>query len=203
MGNFDVIHDSPSKIYHSILPFCPSSSWLRTCYSGELLQAVKVVRGIPAEWGTCFRTVGLAACPTAYSYKNNIIVVGLKSGNIITLDATTGSQTAVLCKESKEVACLVFSSDGKLLVSGGTTIRLWDVQTGGIIRTFNSHNYPSCLVSISADCTRVASASYYTIHLWDIQTGAGGFLSPTIWHHFEHINFSPINPRHLMAVHDG
>ena len=206
MENFDAIRDSPFKIYHFALPFCPSSSWLQKYYSVELSQAVKIVRGTPAEWGTCFRTVQLDNISGALSYRNNSIAVGLDSGNVIILDAITGSQTATLHGHTKDVLCLSFSLDGKLLVSGGndTTVRLWDVQTGGVIRTFDNHGDPVHFVSIAGDCTKIASVSYDEIHLWNVQTGAGGYLlSIKSCNWLGHINFSPMNPSQLMSIHCG
>lgn len=47
LEHFDVIHDSPSHIYHTALPLCPSSSWLRECYEAELAREVRVVMGLP------------------------------------------------------------------------------------------------------------------------------------------------------------
>src|SRR5882757_1974153 len=95
LEHFDAISKSPSQIYHSALPFTPSSSWLRECYSAELSHEVKVVKGLPAEWRECSRTVSFGNDPMALSYWNNTIAVGLES-NIIILNATTGSQVAAL-----------------------------------------------------------------------------------------------------------
>jgi WD40 repeat protein len=141
LEHFDTIHDSPSQIYHSALPFCPSSSWLHKYYGAELLNGVKIVRGLPAEWGTCSRTVASRFQPLAISYWNNTVAVGLSSGDIHYLNAITGSQAAVLSGHSDWVRSVTFSSDGVLLASGSDdkTIKLWDVQTGGIIKTFSGH----------------------------------------------------------------
>ena len=49
LEHFDAIRDSPSYIYHSALPFSPSSSWLQKCYNTDLSLTVKVVKGVPAE----------------------------------------------------------------------------------------------------------------------------------------------------------
>jgi len=174
LENFDIIHNSPFQLYHSALPFCPSSSWLHECYTAELLQVAKVVKGLPEEWEMCSRTALLKGCPWSLSYWNNIIAVGSTNKDILILDAITGSQTGVLLGHTDAVRSLTFSSDGALLASGSEdkTVKLWDVQTGGVVKTFCGHTDWVYSVSISADHTRIASGSKdKTIHLWDIQMG--------------------------------
>ena len=174
MEHFDTIYDSPCQIYHSALPFCPSSSWLCKCYSAELLNEVKVARGLSTDWGTCVRIVTLDHQPQTMSYWNNTVAVGLRRGDIIILNAITGSQTGVLSGHSNFVRSVTFSSNGTLLVSGSEdqTIKLWDMQTGGVVKTFSGHDRWVLSVCISADSTVIASGSAdKTIRLWNIQTG--------------------------------
>lgn len=199
MENFDTIQASPAQIYHSALPLCPSSTWLQEYYGRGLSQGVKVIRGIPAEWGTCFHTVKVGVdLPMVLSHRNNTVAVGLFKGNIIILDVTTGSQAAVLCGHSGVILCLSFSLDGKLLVSGSQdkTVRLWDVQTGGNIRTFCGHEHAVQSVSISVDCTHIASGMHDMLYLWDVQTGKWLFGESGLDQ--PHVNFSPVNPQHLI-----
>ena len=127
-----------------------------------------------AEWGKCSRTVILSAEPLSISYWDTIIAVGLRSGDIINLDAITGSCTVVLSGHSGRVHSVTFSSDGKLLASGADDkiVKLWDIQTGGIIKDFFGHQQLVWSVSISTDSAIIASGSDdETIHLWDISTG--------------------------------
>ena len=173
LENFDIILDCPSKIYHEAVPFSPSSSWLHECYSPELLQGVKVVKGLQVEWGTCFRTVLLDSAISSVCW-NNFIATGLMAGNIITLDATTGGCISVLSGHTMSVRSLAFSLDGRSLVSGSSdqTVNLWDIQTGGVIRGFHGHTGMVWSVSISPDQTTIASGSFdKTIRLWNAQTG--------------------------------
>ena len=202
LEHFDTIHNSPSHIYHSALPFCPSSSWLHKHYSGELSQEVKVVKGLPAGWGQCSRTVSLDSYTQDLSYWNNTIAVGSTTGDIIILDAITGSQTAVLSGHTQPIHSLTFSSDGKSLVSGSIdrTAKLWDMQTGGVVKTFSGHTSWVRSVSTLADLTKIASGSDdNTICLWDVQTGE---CHQIIEHQGAvlHVCFSPINPQHLISV---
>ena len=169
---FDAICECPSQIYHSALPFCPSSSWLHEYYSAEFPLEIEVVTGIPTEWGTCSCTVTFDSIPKGLACWKDLIAVGLGSGDMITFDGITGTQTAVLSGHRDSVYCLTFSLDGSLLVSGSfdKTVKLWDVQTGGTINTFHDHTSHVYSVSLSIDCTMIASGfADKTIHLWNIQ----------------------------------
>ena len=202
LDNFDAIHDSPSNLYHSALLLSPSSSWLHTCYSSELPQGVKVVRGLLAEWGMYSRTVLLNSEPWSLSYWNNTVAVGSSNGDILILDAITGSEMAILPGHTHIVSSLTFSSDGASLVSGSydETVKLWDVQTGGVVKTFHGHTSWVQSVSISADCTIIASGSQDgTLRLRDIEMGE--------CHHIikqqaavTHTRFSPTDPQFLVSI---
>ena len=200
-----MIQDHPPKIYHEPVPFSPSSSWLHEWYSPELLQGVKVAKGLQAGWGTCLRTVSLDVTPSSLACWNDLIVVGLLAGNIITLDATTGICTSTLSGHTKPVKSLAFSSDGTSLVSGShdKTIKLWDIQTGGVVRTFYGHIDQVSSVSISPDQTTIVSGSLdRTIRLWNTQTGKCNRVIRYEYRVFS-ISFYPTNPQHLICGSSG
>ena len=204
LENFETICHSPSQIYHSALPLSPSSSWVHKCYSGELLGEVQVVKGLPTEWGSCFRTVTFNSVPMHCTCWKDTIAVGLESGNISILDGSTGSQRATLPGHTDQVRSLTFSSDGISLVSGSydKTVKLWDVQTGGVVKTLCGHTDMVCSVSISADHTTIASGSDdKTIRLWDIQTGECLYIMEQ-WGSVECVIFSPIRTKCFISVSD-
>jgi WD40 repeat protein len=198
---FDTIHNSPSQIYHSALPFSPSSSLFHKCYAAEFSQRVKVVKGLPAKWGTCSRTVILDHSPEVLTCWKDTIAVGSTLGNITLLDGITGSQVAVLSGHTEGVGALTFSPDGTSLVSGSNdkTLKLWDTQTGGVVKTFHGHTDRVNSTSISSDCTIIASGSEdKTIRLWDIQMGECHHImeqqEKVPW-----VCFSPTDPQHLIS----
>ena len=203
LEHFDTIHNSPSQIYHSALPFCPSSSWLFESYSAELSNDVKVVKGLPAEWGKCSRTVTLDSDPWCLCCWNNTAAAGLASGDIDILNVVTGSCVAVLSGHFDSVFSVTFSSDGASLVSGSgdKTIKLWDIQTGGIVRTFSGHTDDVQSVSISTESTIIASGSAdKTTRLWDIQTGECQWVVEDKKWGVNHVTISPIEPHNLMSI---
>ena len=197
-----MISGSPSQIYHSALPFSPSSSWLRECYGSEFPQEVKVVKGLQARWGTCSRTVSLNCYATALGCWKDLIAVGLSSGDIIILDVITGICISTLSNHTKRVNSLAFSLDGTFLVSGSDeTVILWDIQTGGIIKTFHGHNGWS--VSISPDCTTIAAGSKdHKIWLWDAQSGECCWVINGHNDGVCSVSFSPTNSKLLISASD-
>jgi len=198
-----VICDSPSHIYHSALPFSPSSSWLRECYKEGLTQEVRIVAGLPEEWDACSRTIFFKDRPSALAYKGDIIAVGFESNDVVIIDAITGSSTTIFSGHTDTVSSLAFSQDGTLLVSGSEdkTAKLWDVQTGGVIKTFSGHLSGVSSVSFSPDRALIASGSRdCTIGLWDVRTGKR--LSAVMDHWIKTVtavSFQPTNSRRLIS----
>ena len=109
---FDIIHDSPSHIYHCALPFSPPSSWLHQYYSTEFSQEVKIVKSCSVRWGACFHTTRLGGYIISFIHHKDTIAAGLYSGSIVTLNAITGSQIAILLGHTNHILSLAFSVNG-------------------------------------------------------------------------------------------
>ena len=201
LEHLDTIHESPSQIYHSALPFCPPTTWIHEYYGPELSLDVQVVQGCPTEWGVCSRTVSLGTAIYEISCFDNTIAVGSGNQDIVILDAITGSHKTTLSGHADEVNSVVFSSDGRSLVSGSDdmTVKLWDMQTGGTIKTFSGHTGAVNTVSISVDYTTIASGSAdKTIRLWDAQ--AGECLHIIEQDEVYCVRFSPIDPQCFLSM---
>ena len=157
-----------------------------------------------AGWDTCSRTVLLDSPSLTVSYWNNTIAVGLQSGDIVILDAITGIQRHIFSGHSELVQSVTFSSDGAFLVSGSfdKTINLWDMQTGGIIRTFVGHSRVQS-VSISANSTMIALRyTNKTIRLWDLKKRECRRVMEQLLE-VSHVSFLPTNSQHLMVISQG
>ena len=170
-----------------------------------------MIGGLPAEWGACSHTVTLPTRPhdrlaywrnTPLACWKDTIAVGLQSCAIIILDAITGSQVADLSRHDNYVRSLAFSVDGMLLVSGSDdrTAKLWDIQTGGIIKTYD-HTSEVLSVSISPDSNMLASGcTDGSIHLWGVWTGACSGVIDGHSNNVTSIKFSPTNPQYLLSA---
>ena len=202
LEHFDTIYNSPSQIYHSALPFSPPTAFFQKYYHSELSEELKVVKGLSSGWGTCSHTTSLDTNVHSISYFNNTVAVGSGCRDITILDVITGSQTAILSGHTDGVLSVVFSSDGRSLVSGSAdmTIKLWDMQTGGAVKTLSGHTDMVQSVSISVDSSAIASGSYdETVRLWDAQTGECHHIIEQPIRVYS-MKFSPTDPQHFLFM---
>lgn len=84
------------------------------------------------------------------------------------------NEVQVLSGHTKAVTSVEIAPDNRILASGSydTTIKLWDLQTGKLLRTLTGHSNVVIKLAIAPDNRTLASASSdKTIKLWDMQTG--------------------------------
>jgi WD40 repeat protein/uncharacterized caspase-like protein len=78
-------------------------------------------------------------------------------------------------EQEKRVESIAFSPDGKMLASGNwdSTLKLWDVSSGQLIRSFVGHDGQVWSVAFSSDGKMLASVGNFdhTIKLWDVGSG--------------------------------
>ena len=83
-------------------------------------------------------------------------------------------------------------------------VKLWDVQTGGVVKTFCGHTDLVTSVSISSDCITIASGSPdRTIRLWHVQAGDCFCVIDGFKVSVRTVSFSPTNPQLLMSASGG
>jgi WD40 repeat protein len=98
----------------------------------------------------------------------------LYDGKLRLFDASSGKELKRLAGHADWVVCVAFAADGKVALSGGLdrTIKLWDVATSRLLRTFSLKNVVIASVAFSSDGWRVLSAgSDGIVRGWDTFTG--------------------------------
>jgi len=95
-------------------------------------------------------------------------------GAIQIWDVASGAEPPKLGRYAGKFTSVVFSLDGKTLVSGGwdATIRLWDVATGKNIATVQPTGAVLCLALSPDGKTVAAGGTNKYVTLWDFLPGA-------------------------------
>jgi serine/threonine protein kinase len=91
-----------------------------------------------------------------------------------TPESTSANGVMILRGHLGMVQSVSFSPDGKLLASGGAdkTVKIWDVETGKILRSMRGHDKGVTTVFFSPDGKYVMSGSKdKTVKVWDAATG--------------------------------
>ncbi len=104
-------------------------------------------------------------------------------GNVVTLwDVASGSEDCRLTGFRWPVQSVAFSSDGKLLATGGGTldnrpgaqgeVKIWDVKKQSVALSLDGHTRGVTAIAFSTDGTRLATGGLdETIRLWDVNKG--------------------------------
>jgi WD40 repeat protein len=124
------------------------------------------------------------------------------AGELVLWDAGTGKeQRRLLGADEQQVWAVAFTPDGKRLACGftGGSVRLFDVQTGTVLREFSGGDQLRGL-AISSDGRTVAAAIRKEIMLWDAGTGE---LKRTLRGHGNWVGSIAFSPKGTALVSGG
>ena len=130
----------------------------------------------------------------------------LYDGKLRVFDAVSGKELKRLAGHADWVVCVAFAADGKVALSGSLdkTIKLWDMPTGRLLRTFTLKNVVIASVAFSPDGWRVLSAgSDGIVRGWDTFTGQELFRLVGHTDAVSCVAVSPDDDRAATAGHDG
>jgi WD40 repeat protein len=178
LRSFDGVKQSAMHIYHSALPWTPTSSPTKQLYKRELVTETKLANAVSPTWDACIRIIPVGKGVNAVVFSPSGALIATHGKFCVKVfDAMTGVNRATF-DGHKSIYSVAFSPDDGFLVSGpgvwGGTINVWDVQTGMMFRTFkwNILRSSACLVAFSSCGTMISSGgSDGTVRIWNILSG--------------------------------
>ena len=102
-----------------------------------------------------------------FSPNNKLFVSGSQDGAIVLWDTETGKSLSNLTGHTKSISALAFSADSKTLASGSENeIRLWEVNTGNPIGTFDAVENATALAFFADGKTLASGSEAGLIQIW-------------------------------------
>jgi guanine nucleotide-binding protein subunit beta-2-like 1 protein len=125
--------------------------------------------------GTLFGHRGWVTSIAVTYEQSNLVVSASRDKKLMIWELTPDAETPgyarkLLSGHSEPVVSTVLSSDGQFALSGSwdRTMRLWDLNTGASVRTFQGHTKDVNSVAFSGDNRQIVSGSRdKTIKLWN------------------------------------
>ena len=158
----------------------------QTLASGSLDETIRMWDTLTGRHKLTIEGHTEAVLRVAFSPDGQTLASGSEDNTIRFWVVTTGEQLRSLKAPLVAVNSVAFSPNGRTLASGGvtessyvkTTMRLWDVGTGKLLKLLEGHPFLQSLrrnvnsVAFSTDGSIIVGASEaYTIGFWDVKTG--------------------------------
>jgi WD40 repeat protein len=176
-ANGNILHTFPVEDRRiRTVTFDPTGNIVAAAGTGGMVQLFDLTNDQPLRsWNAGLGSIARIA----FSPDGTQLAVSSFDKNVVKIfDPNTGEQVQELIERTgsnSSNTALAYSADGKSIITGGRDgiVRLWNVETGGLMRIFTGHTSTITTVRFSPDGTRFATASGDgTARIWDLTSGA-------------------------------
>ena len=195
---FHLIQQSALHIYHSTLLLSPASSTFHSRSLGEKTK-VKGFYGRPDAWGIVVRTITASSkrytCMTTFGNK---VAAACDDGAMDIYDSVTGVLRLSL-RLADPAQAIQGSPDGSILFCAHKTpsITVWDMQTGGLIRTFDlEHSAEDIAISLRG---RYLASRFYNLSV-KVRDVANKMEGVVVWTRSTVTGFCWLDPEERFVV---
>jgi WD40 repeat protein len=174
LGFFDIIEKSAMHIYHSALPWSPMLSPTRRLYQRLVTTEVKLLNAIDANWDACIRAIPIPDHLIAIAFSHNGSALAVVSEEYVKIFETATGVVTFEVDQSIRAYSVAFSRDDDMLVCGleDGTVRVWDVQTSDLVKSFKEGVFKVFSVAFSPRSNMVVSGNGdKTVRIWDMSSG--------------------------------
>ncbi|PGH11162.1 hypothetical protein AJ80_07264 [Polytolypa hystricis UAMH7299] len=175
----DPLITSPSAIHALVLPLCPTESEIYKVSTPGRKRKLTVVGNLDVQWDDRLTCINFyQGRPSAVSYGDDFIAVGLNNGTIAIYHGTSCQEYKVL-NHGEAVNFLQFKPKSDVLASCGMkSLRVWDIRSGDMIHSFLSPPRPT-LLTFDKHILMLASCKNY-LACWNLDNN-GEELPPRPW----------------------
>ena len=162
---------SPSSIYYSIPPFCPTDTALKRQFA-TTPRSIMVLGLSVTTWDDCLSTIGFKNdAPSAIGCSDKYFAIGLSSGKILIHMCSTCQETRTL-QQHGTVRHLKFGTTGEVMVSSSLkVIGVWDVTSWEKVWQFDLQHQCMSLTLTDTDRLLLVTLKSNELLLWDLETG--------------------------------
>ena len=171
---------SPSSIYWLIPPMCPSESIIAQLYTSP--HRGLVVKGLKSKiWDDCLAQISYRGSQaTAIDHGDRYFAVGLSTGRLTVYQSLSGHVNAIL-EHLEKVKILKFGGKDEVLASSGLrTVRIWDLNTGQQLWSFETLHQALAMSFTSENEFLMAATQGGYVTCWCLSDG--GEKSRIQWH---------------------
>jgi WD40 repeat protein/serine/threonine protein kinase len=148
---------------------------LELCQTYEREMALAQAAAGQGDWAAAAAHLRTARAQPGYSRRSEAVKAWASLYVHLPRKAFMGGwESAALAGHTDEVYSGCLSSDGSIVLSGSrdSTLKLWDLASGRLLRTFEEHAEPVYSVCLSQDARLALSGSRdKSLKLWDVVAG--------------------------------